>query len=61
MSDPELDPKWASMEKTCPNCKQTKNVAKDFGVIEQNGTQYAASWCRQCREEKSKEYKEETH
>ena len=45
----KIDPKWYSVEKTCPHCGKTKNVGKDFGIIVRRGVESATGWCRDCR------------
>lgn len=46
-----ISPKWFAMEKKCPHCGKTKNVAADFGVVIRRGLEQSAGWCKQCRSE----------
>jgi hypothetical protein len=51
------EPRWKNTVKKCPHCGKEKKVDPDFGVILARGTQYAASWCRQCRSETATAYR----
>lgn len=46
-----ISAKWYALEKKCPHCDKTKNVAADFGVVIRRGLEQAAGWCKQCRSE----------
>lgn len=44
-----IDPKWFELTKRCPNCKKTKNIGTDFGVVIRRDVETPAGWCKQCR------------
>ena len=35
--------------KKCPSCGETKDVKTEFGLVTRRGVQYAAGWCKECR------------
>ena len=44
-----LDPKWVGKTKFCPHCEETKDIVKEFGLVDRRGIVGPAGWCKNCR------------
>lgn len=58
---PRVTVDWTKEIKVCPNCKESKLVLPDFGVVVRRGIERAQSWCIYCRARGAYENKPRTY